>query len=127
MNTSKGSNLVVSGQVGKSPAIFVWDASKCKKVCRVKLAQAARGVSAVAISADGAYIAAVDQGTDNSVHVFDVASGSLKYTEKTGPDAIFDCTFSAVEGSYTVYTAGVKHYNVWNWQESNKKKGVFGE
>jgi hypothetical protein len=29
MNTSKGSNLVVSGQVGKSPAIFVWDASKC--------------------------------------------------------------------------------------------------
>ena len=116
MNTSAGSNLCVTGQVGKSPAIFVWDASTCQKVQRVKLGQGARGVSAVAISEDGSIIACTDQSNDNCIYVFDVANGTLLYTDKTGPDAIFDCCISKVSGDYTVYTAGVKHYSVWDWK-----------
>ncbi len=60
MNTCNGVNLCVTGQVGKAPAVFVWDASSCQKVQRVKLPQGARGVSAVAISEDGKYIACAD-------------------------------------------------------------------
>ena len=29
MNTCAGSNLCVTGQFGKSPAVFVWDATSC--------------------------------------------------------------------------------------------------
>ena len=75
MNTSAGSNLCVTGQAGKSPAVFVWDATSCEKVQRIKLSQGARGVSSVAISEDGTVIACTDQSNENFVYVYDVASG----------------------------------------------------
>ena len=74
-SSADGSMFAVGSHDGKSPAVFVWDATSCEKVQRIKLSQGARGVSSVAISEDGTVIACTDQSNENFVYVYDVASG----------------------------------------------------
>lgn len=42
--------LAVSGQVGSSPTVFVWDAETGEKKNRFKVSKGARGINAVALS-----------------------------------------------------------------------------
>lgn len=65
----------VSGQVGKSPPVFVWNTQTGEKRSRLKLAKNARAVAACAISSDGNYIATVDKHNDHNVAIWDAHSG----------------------------------------------------
>ena len=108
VNTDGDRTLAVSGQVGKHPAVFVWNTETGEKVFRTQLAKNARGVSACCINADGSLIATADRSNDHMVSVFDTASGDCKYQEKGGPDLIHDMAF-AQDGSNCFWSVGIKH------------------
>lgn len=92
-------HLAVTGQVGSRPTLFVWDATTGEKKQKFELKKGARGVSAVAFSRDASLIACVDLHNDHNVHVFDVATGALRMSNKGGPDRVYDIKFSQQEGS----------------------------
>lgn len=118
----------VSGQVGKSPPVFVWNTQTGEKRSRLKLAKNARAVAACAISSDGNYIATADKHNDHNVAIWDANSGSMVFGDKGGPDPIHDICFSRKEGSPpAVFTAGKKHFAYWDSEAGRKKKGLFGD
>jgi len=127
INTNGNREWAVSGQVGKSPSIFVWNTLTGEKRQRMNLLKGSRAVAACAISTDLKYIACADKHNDHNVFVFEVDSGSMVYTEKGGPDEIFDMAFNMAEGQYDLWSAGMKHMTYWNIAEMKKKKCVFGE
>jgi WD40 repeat protein len=57
----------VTGQVGKSPAVFVWNTSDLSIKKRLKLAKNSRGVTACAISFDARYVATGEASNDNLI------------------------------------------------------------
>jgi hypothetical protein len=48
------------------------------------------------------------------------------FTDKGGPDEIFDITFSKKAGDVCCWSAGKKHFVYWDGAGLQKKKGVFG-
>lgn len=52
--------LVITGQIGKSPSVHVWDSHTCVKQGSFLMAADSRGVQAVSISPCKRYVAAVD-------------------------------------------------------------------
>jgi WD40 repeat protein len=96
VNTAGGREWAVTGQVGKSPAIFVWNTSTAEKMGRWKLNKNSRAVSACAISSDMKYIAVADKHNDHNIFVFDTSTPNGKpiWEEKGGPDEIFDITIT---------------------------------
>ena len=119
---------VVSGQVGKSPAIFVWDSITGEKRTRFNLAKNARAVAACAICPKETLIAVADKHNDHNITIFNIESGDTVFTCKGGPDAIMDLTFSNNrEGSHDLWAAGVKQMLHINIAEGKKKKVLFGE
>lgn len=53
VNNNGERNIAVSGQVGKKPAVHVWDTTSGKKIKRLKLNQNSRAVGVCAINDDG--------------------------------------------------------------------------
>jgi WD40 repeat protein len=128
VNQCGGRTHAVTGQVGKYPAVFVWDTCTADVHCRVALAKNSRGVSACAISKDAKFIACADEHNDHNVRIFDVSNGELVSMDKGGPDKIFDMCFSNADGCYDVWTAGVKHLGFWCKERNyDKKNGIFGD
>ncbi len=119
--------VVASGQVGSAPVAFIWDASTGEKKQRFKLKKGARGVNAIAISADGKYLCCVDLHNEHNVIVYDTSDGSLKWSQKGDTNKIFDCAWSQKQGDYTICTAGSKHLKFWNPFDSGKQehKGIL--
>lgn len=118
---------VATGQVGKTPIIYVWDAASQEKQMKLKQKRNTRQCVALGFSADGKYLASAGTDNDHTVHVFDLDTGKLAFDEKGGPDKIFDLAWSPTESKFV--TAGIKH--LWFWYFSNgtfqkKKKGLFG-
>ena len=123
---SSDRKLAASGQVGSSPAAFVWDAQTGGKKQRFKLPKGSRGIDSIAISQDGQLVAMVDRHDQHNVFLFEVASGALLGTDKGDVNKIFDICFSAKEGDNRFVTAGVKHFKIWDTNPLTGKKGVFG-
>ncbi len=117
--------LAASGQVGASPAAFVWDAQTGQKKQRFKLPKGSRGIDSIAMSADGTLVAMVDRHDQHNVYVFEVASGALVGKDTGDVNKIFDICFSAKVGENRFVTAGVKHFKVWEANPTSGKKGVF--
>lgn len=63
---------VATGQVGREPMIFIWDAQTAERLKMMTLPKGSRSVSALAISPDGKYLAAADMSDDYNVHLFDL-------------------------------------------------------
>lgn len=47
-------------------------------------------------------------------------------TEKSGPDLIYDLSFTKADGAYDLWSAGVKHFAHWNIEKRERKKGIYG-
>ena len=127
INTHGNRQCAVSGQVGKSPSVFVWDTCSGQKMKRVNLQQGSRAVAACAISTDCKYIACADKHNDHNVFVFEVDSGNLVFTDKGGPDEIFDMCFNMAEGQYDLWTGGKKHMYYWDINSYKKNRCIFGD
>jgi WD40 repeat protein len=86
MLNSTDKTRAVTGQQGKSPAVFVWDTITGEKIFRTNLNKRAREVSAIAINPAGDKIATADKSNDHVVSVFDVGSGKAVFSIEGGPD-----------------------------------------
>jgi len=127
VNTSGDRQWAVTGQVGKSPSIFIWNTQTGESKKRFNLEKAARAVAACAISYDCKYIATADKHNDHNVKIFNAETGDFVYGDKGGPDPIFDIAFSKKPGNYNVWSAGVKAMTYWKTQECGKKKCLYGD
>lgn len=127
VNTSGDREWAVTGQVGKSPSIFVWNTRTGVSKKRFNLAKDARAVAACAISYDTKYIATADKHDQHFVSIFELESGQMVLHEKGGPGAIFDLTFSNKEGDYGLWSAGAKHMSYWDIAEGKGRKCIFGQ
>ena len=78
---------------------------------RKKLPKNCREVSAICCNNDGSYIATADKSNDHMVTVWN--SGGAVWTEKGGPDHIFDMSFTKGDKN-EFWSAGVKHFMHWN-------------
>ena len=125
VNACGDRSKAVSGQVGKNPAVFIWDTTTGEKISRTALPKNARAVSAIAISPDGAYIATADESNDHVVNIFSTGDMGGVYQQKGGPDKIHDLTF-AKNGDVKVWTAGIKHFMMHDSATGKGKKGLFG-
>lgn len=114
VNTHGDREWAVSGQVGKSPPVFVWNTRTGEKRSRLKLQKDARAVAACAISSDASMIATVDNHNDHNVAIWDAGSGNMIFGDKGGPDPIFDVCFSRHPSKVEVFTAGKKHFAHWS-------------
>ena len=56
LRISSDRRSVVSGQVGSSPAAFMWDSVTGEKQGRYKLPKGSRGIDAIALSKDGKFV-----------------------------------------------------------------------
>jgi len=127
VNTNGSREWAVTGQVGKWPAVFVWNTRTGEKRFRTKLSKTARAVAACAISGDAKFIATADRSDDHNVTIFNAESGEALYGDKGGPDVIFDLAFNKQEGACELYSAGHKHFAHWSVQNQKRKKGLFGD
>ena len=109
---SSDRTLAASGQVGAAPAVFVWDAKTGQKYNRFKLNKGARGVDAIAMSADGKYVACVDRHDQHNVYLFNIATGASS-NMAGDTNKIFDICFSAKQGDNNFVTVGAKHIKFW--------------
>jgi len=80
MSISGDRTIAATGQVGPSPAVFVWNSTTGKKQQRFKLNKGARGVNAIALSPDSKYVAMVDLSNDHNVYCYEVSSGKCSMT-----------------------------------------------
>ena len=126
VNVNGSRNLAVTGQVGKSPSVFIWDTSSGEKINRFKLQKTARAVAACAISPDGDYIATADKHNDHNVSIYKTSDPSTPvFFDKTGGDEIYDLVFDQRPGSCCVWSGGQKHFMHWDVPNLKKKKGIF--
>ena len=107
VNVAGDRSRAVTGQVGKSPAVFVWNTETGEKIRREALPKNARGVTAIAISSDGDRIATADRSNDHVVTFYDVSSGKMLWNVKGGPDPIWDLSFNKADKNQ-LWSAGVK-------------------
>jgi echinoderm microtubule-associated protein-like 1/2 len=117
--------VAVTGQVGRAPAVFTWDACSGEMMQRMKLPRGSRGVSAINISPCAGWVAAVDLHNDHRVHCFNAATGECKFMEKGSTDKILDVAFDRCAGSNRFATAGCKHIAFWT-TDGEKEGGLFG-
>ena len=67
---------VVTGQVGKSPCVHVWDAETGEhKGATFKLKEGSRGVASLAVSPCQRYVACVDLHNDHHVVIYNIKRG----------------------------------------------------
>lgn len=110
---SSDRQFCATGQVGREPAVFVWNATTGALIKRFKMAKGARGVDSIAISNDGEYVACVDRHDQHNVYIFSMSMGSGS-SVPGDTNRIFDISFSAQPGSNNFVTVGAKHIKFWD-------------
>lgn len=100
--------LCATGQIGAVPKLFVWNIETQEVKAKYSLPKNTRGIIALSFSNDGKYVAFVDNSNDHNLYILDVASSSVKNTQKTGPDPIKDIAWSNKPGDYTLGVVGPK-------------------
>ena len=117
--------LVVTGQVGHRPIIMIWGAIKADMKRCIRLPKGSRSACALGFSECGKYLTAVDMHNDHNVHLIEVASGQIKWSQKGGPDKILDVAWSLKSQSDLRFcTVGIKHVFFWTYDSQKKSRGI---
>lgn len=120
-------DIVATGEVGKNPKICIWKASNPTTVVyEFRQGRDSRAVSTLGFSYDGKLLAAADLHNDHYVRIWDWEKKMLVYSDKSGPDRVFDLCWS--NNDYVFCTAGVKHIYFWRGEGMSyqKHRGLFG-
>ena len=124
---SEDKKVCATGQVGSTPLVYIWDACTGKFMKQIRLPKGTRGVSALSFNLNGTYLAVADLHNDHNVYVFNVSTGAQEFTDKGGPDRIFDIAWSKKPEDDRFVTAGIKHVKFWTPFEAKKqRKGLYG-
>ena len=124
--------FVATGQLGKRPAVHVWDASTGQGICVLPTFHT-RGIPCVTFSPDGQQIASVGQDSNHSIAVYQTKSGSwhdgvIQATEKGSQEKVLFVHFTG-HPELPLMTGGVNHMNFWKikGRSLNVTRGLFGK
>ncbi|XP_061084047.1 echinoderm microtubule-associated protein-like 6 isoform X1 [Conger conger] len=119
-------DYVATGQVGRDPAIHVWDTQTLKCLSLLK-GHHQRGVCALDFSADGKSLVSVGIDDCHCIVVWDWKKGEKLATARGHKDKLFVVKCNPVQMDKLV-TVGMKHIKFWQHAGGGLtfKRGVFG-
>ncbi len=129
LDVSSDRKLVVSGQVGKSPSVFVWDSETTEVKARFTLKPTARGVQACSLSPCQRYVACVDLHNDHHVYIYNIKKNKMLLSIEGGKEKVVHVAWSKKPDDLRFCTVGLKELKFWNPADASKRlfvKGVFG-
>ncbi|XP_030627440.1 echinoderm microtubule-associated protein-like 6 isoform X1 [Chanos chanos] len=119
-------DFVATGQVGRDPAVHVWDIQTLKCLSLLK-GHHQRGVCALDFSADGKCLVSVGIDDDHSIIVWDWKKGEKLATARGHKDKLFVVKCNPLLMDKLV-TVGMKHIKFWQHAGGGLtfKRGSFG-
>ena len=129
LDMSADRKLVVTGQVGKSPSVHVWDSETAESKCVFKLKEGARGVAGISISPCLRYVACVDIHNDHHVVIYNIKRNKQLLQIEGSKDKIIQVAWSKKTDDLRFVTVGMKELKFWNPADATKRlctKGTFG-
>jgi microtubule-associated protein-like 6 len=125
-NPARG--LLASGQMGKTPSIYVYNAKTMQLVAGPIQGFHKRAVVALSFSEDGALLASVGDDDDHSVAVYDTTTGALVASGAGDKNRVLHVRFCG-DSKAELVTFGVKHVKFWTLagRALTGKKGMFGQ
>lgn len=119
-------DLIATGQVGRDPAIHIWDTTSLESLSILKGGHE-RGICAVSFSADGKRLASVGLDNNHSIVVWDWKKGEKLATTRGHKSKIFCISWNPYTDNQLV-TVGIKHIKFWTTVGGGftSKSGVFG-
>jgi len=106
---------VATGQVGKDPAVIVWDTGTCESLATLQQGDGNRGVGALAFTPDGKRLAAVCTDNNHTLYLWDWSRRKVLMERRTyngTPPATYGIVFSAFEHQRFA-TWGQNHVKFW--------------
>ena len=128
LSISKSRKIVVSGQNGQKPLIFIWDAETAEVIGSKKLPKGSRLVTAIAISANDKYIVASDASEKIFCHIFKVDGKSTPIADVQIGQKVVHLNFHPTEDGRFA-SAGKDHLAICNFDGTKKidKKNASGK
>jgi microtubule-associated protein-like 6 len=119
-------SLVATGQMGRVPAIVIWDLNTMKTRVVLKGFHR-RAVSQLAFSKDGKLLASVGHDDDHSIAVYDWANGTIKAKARGTTSKVLALDF--LPDGRGLIQCGVGHVKFWNMNGRNLtcKRGLLGK
>lgn len=118
--------LVVTGEQGKTPAIYVWDVDTCEMKSKMAGFHK-RAITSVCFSKDGDLVASVGQDDKHSVAVYDWETGALKGGKDADTNKVLHIVANPNENNEFV-SVGVKHIKFWDLSGGlTVKAGILGK
>ncbi|XP_077993248.1 echinoderm microtubule-associated protein-like 6 [Glandiceps talaboti] len=119
-------DIVATGQVGRDPAVHVWDAENLKTLSVLK-GQHQRGICAVDFSGDGKRLASVGLDDNHTIVIWDWKKGEKLSTTRGHKDKIYVIKWNP-HNTDKLVTVGVKHIKFWTVAGGGltSKRGTFG-
>ncbi|XP_051957235.1 echinoderm microtubule-associated protein-like 6 isoform X1 [Xyrauchen texanus] len=119
-------DYVASGQVGRDPAIHIWDIQTLKCLSLLK-GQHQRGVCALEFTADGKSLVSVGIDEDHCIVIWDWKKGEKLAKSRGHKDKIFVVKGNPFRMDKLV-TVGMKHIKFWLHTGGGLtfKRGIFG-
>ncbi|XP_078613343.1 echinoderm microtubule-associated protein-like 6 isoform X1 [Branchiostoma floridae x Branchiostoma japonicum] len=120
-------DIFATGQVGKDPAIHVWDGHNLSTLISLQ-GQHQRGVTALDFSGDGELLASVGLDNDHTIVLWDWKNGAPLASTRGSKDLLFEIRFNPHNPDKLV-TVGKKHINFWTRSGNTfkSKRGIFGK
>jgi WD40 repeat protein len=118
---SNSGRYLASGQItymGFCADIIIWDMETRKLLHRMSLHKVK--VQALAFSHDDQYLASIGGQDDNSLVVWDVASGAAKCGSPTSSESVI-CVKFFNNNNQKIVTAGSRNMDVWTFDPINRK------
>eukprot|EP01060_Flectonema_neradi_P016544 TRINITY_DN2316_c4_g1_i1.p1 TRINITY_DN2316_c4_g1~~TRINITY_DN2316_c4_g1_i1.p1 ORF type:complete len:741 (+),score=123.79 TRINITY_DN2316_c4_g1_i1:543-2765(+) len=112
VTVSKSRGIVATGQQGKNPVVYIWDANtqqELAKLCGLHK----RAVSSLSFSKSGKMLATLGLDDDNSLVIYDWESGSKVVSTPVSKRHVFGVSFSPICENLLI-THGSKHISMWN-------------
>ncbi|CAF0858738.1 unnamed protein product [Adineta steineri] len=120
-------SLVATGQIGRDPPVHVWDPITMQTSSILK-GQHSRGISAVAFSNNGKWLASVGLDDYRTIVIWDWKKGEKLGSQRGHNDKIFCLRWNPHDENRFV-TVGIKHIKFWTKAGGGmtSKQGVFGK
>lgn len=129
LDISTDRKTVVTGQVGRSPSIHVWDAETAESKCMFRLKEGSRGVAAISVSPCLRYVVSVDLHNDHHVIIHNIKKNKQLLHIEGSKDKIINVAWSKKPDDLRFCTVGLKELKFWNPADASKRlfsKGTFG-
>jgi microtubule-associated protein-like 6 len=129
LDMSTDRKVVVTGQVGKTPSVHVWDSETAESKCMFRLKEGSRGVAAISVSPCLRYVACVDIHNDHHVVIYNIKRNKQLLHIEGSKDKIIHIAWSKKQDDLRFATVGLKELKFWNPADATKRlfsKGTFG-